>query len=432
MTTQTTPSAALAEPLPLGQPFAGRVPSHMLAWTIRQDRFGEPRQALAQELVPVPEPGPGEVLVAVMAAGVNYNGVWAGRGQPVDVISARRRAGGDPEPFQICGTDASGVVAKLGPGVADLRVGDEVVLSGSQWDPACPHVLAGGDPVNSRSFRIWGYETNWGSFAQFCKVQARQCFPKPPALTWEEAGSYAATALAAYRMLYHWGDHALRPGDAVLVWGGAGGLGSFCLQMIRDAGALGVAVVSDPAKFDYCQGMGATGCVNRRDFDHWGVLPGPDDEASDEVWLRGRSKDGVLGFRRAFWKAAGRRVSPRLVIEHPGADTLPTSLFLCAPGGMVVTCGATSGYVGQVDLRYLWMQQKRLQGSHGADDHDMTAVNRMFCEQRLQPCLARTFTWDALPEAHELMACNAHPSGNMAVLVGAARTGLGARPTTAA
>ena len=432
MTSPTDLSAAHADLWPLGRPFEGQVPRRMRAWTLRRERFGEPRQAFAEELIDVPEPGPGEVLVAVMAAGVNYNGVWAGRGHPVDVIAARRRGGGDPEEFQICGTDAAGVVARLGPGVSGLNVGDEVVLAGSQWDLDCPHVRAGGDPVCSRTFRIWGYETNWGSFAQFCKVQARQCFPKPGWLTWEEAGSYAATALAAYRMLFHWGENALRAGDVVLVWGGAGGLGSYCLQMIKDAGGVGVAVVSSPSKVDYCLALGAAGCIDRRAYDHWGLTPGPDDEEADKVWLRGREKDGVLGFRRALWKAAGQRVSPRLVIEHPGADTLPTSLFLCAPGGMVVTCGATSGYVGQVDLRYLWMQQKRLQGSHGADDHDMAEVNRMFEEHRLRPCLARTFPWHELPEAHDLMARNEHPSGCMSVLVGAERTGLGARPERSA
>jgi crotonyl-CoA carboxylase/reductase len=407
-------------------PPLGEVPVQMHAWTIRPERYGEPEQAFEVERVDVPSPGPGEVLVAVMAAGVNYNAVWAGRGRPLDVIAQRRKsAERDQEPFQICGTDASGIVYALGPGVEGVRVGDEVLIHGCQWDLDCPHVAAGGDPVLSRTFRVWGYETNWGSFAQFCKVQARQCVRKPPHLSWEEAASYAATGGATYRMLFHWQGNVVKPGDTVLIWGGAGGLGSLGIQLVREAGAKAVAVVSSADKFDFCMELGASGCINRRDFDHWGALPDPADAEGQDAWLHGREKGGVLAFRRALWKAAGARVSPQIVLEHPGADTLPTSLFLCAPGGMVVTCGATSGYVGTIDLRYLWMQQKRLQGSHGGDDHDLGVVNQMMIDKKLRPCLSRTFRWDELRAAHALMARNEHPSGNIAVLVGAARTGMG-------
>src|SRR5947208_10987435 len=102
------------------------------------------------------------------------------------------------------------------------------------------------------SFKIWGYESNWGSFAQFTKVQAHQWLPKAPHLAWEEAAAPTLVGATAYRMLLGWPPHTLREGDAVLVWGGAGGLGSMAIQMIREGGGKAVAVVSSEEKAEYC------------------------------------------------------------------------------------------------------------------------------------------------------------------------------------
>lgn len=407
-------------------PPLGHVPEKMYAWLTRPERYGEPSNSFKVEVVDVPVPGDDEALIYVMAAGINYNGIWAGRGQPVDVIAQRRKSG-DQNSFQICGTDASGIVYRVGKNVSNIKVGDSVVVYGSQWSADCPHVLAGGDPVCSRTYRVWGYETNWGSFAQFSLVQAHQCLPKPGHLTWEAAAAYMASGVCIYRMLHHWSENAVRAGDVVLVWGGAGGIGCMAIQIAKEAGALPVAVISDDSKIDFCLGLGAVGCINRTQFDHWGQLPPFDDREAQNLWLRGggNGKAGALGFRRAIWKLVGERRSPRIVVEHPGEDTLPTSLFVCEAGGMVVICAGTTGYLATTDLRYVWMQQKRLQGSHAADDTDAKNCNDLVRANRLNPCLSRTFAWAELPHAHQLMADNLHPPGNMSVLVGAARPGSG-------
>src|SRR6266545_3274635 len=216
-------------------PLLGLVPERMYAQVIRQDRFGEPRHAFRVEEVPVPALRPDEVLVYVMAAGINYNNVWAALGSPVDVIRNRPKDPFFPDEsgFHIGGSDASGVVYAVGEDVTDLKVGDEVVIHCGQWARDCATVIAGDDPMFSPSFRIWGYETSWGSFAQFTKVQAHQCLPKPKHLTWEAAGAYLLVAATTYRMLAGWPPHTVRPGDVVLVWGGAGGLGSMAIQMVR-------------------------------------------------------------------------------------------------------------------------------------------------------------------------------------------------------
>ena len=182
-----------------------------------------------------------------------------------------------------------------------------------------------------------------------------------------------------------------------------------------------MAVVSSDDKFDYCKSLGAKGCLNRRKFDHWGMLPHWKDQAGYGNWLK-----GVRAFGSAFWEVVGAKRSPRLVFEHPGEDTIPTSMFVCDTGGMVVICAGTTGYNATVDLRYLWMRQKRVQGSHFANDSQAYAMNQLALEGHLNPCLSMTLSYKELPLAHQLMYENQHPHGNMSVLIGAMEVGTGA------
>jgi crotonyl-CoA carboxylase/reductase len=395
-------------------PVLGEVPEQMRAQLIRPERYGEPRDAFAAEVVPTPRPRRGEVLVYVMAAGVNYNNVWAALGRPVDVVAARQKAG-EPEPFHIGGSDASGIVWEVGEGVDTLAVGDEVVIHCGVWDAADPWITAGGDPIVAPSARIWGYETNWGSFAQFTRVQAHQCLPKPPQLSWARAAAYMLVGATAYRMLCAWPPHTVRENDVVLVWGGSGGLGCQAIQIARARGALPVAVASGEQRGEFCKRLGAVGYVDRRNFDHWGVIPDWRDADAYATWVA-----GARAFGKALWDTLGERRNPRIVFEHPGESTIPTSIFVCDNGGMVVICAGTTGYHAAVDLRYLWMRQKRLQGSHFANDDQCRALNDMVTQGAVDPCLSRTFAFDEVGLAHQLMYENRHPMGNMAVLVGAA------------
>ena len=418
MTTET-----LTDLYPMGEaPPIGHVPPRMHAQVIRQSRFGEPTQAFRSEVIETPEIGPHDALVYVMAAGVNYNNVWAGLGVPLDVIGSRMK-GGDQFDFHIGGSDASGIVYKIGANVTNLKVGDEVVIHCGTWDINAPEVLAGEDPMYSPSFKIWGYETNWGSFAQFTKVQSHQCMPKAKQLTWEQAAAPTLVGSTAYRMLFGWAPNTVREGDPVLVWGGGGGLGSMAIQLTAQAGGKPIAVVSSQAKFDFCQRLGAIGCINRKDFNHWGRLPNWDDADAMNPFTV-----GARAFGKAIWDVLGERKSPRIVFEHPGQDTVPTSTFVCDTGGMVVICAGTTGFNADVDLRYLWMRQKRLQGSHFANDVQSNAFNDLVRAGKIDPCLSRVFTFDQTGAAHQLMYENRHPDGNMAILVGATSEGQGVRP----
>jgi crotonyl-CoA carboxylase/reductase len=400
-------------------PPLGHVPKEMHAQVIRAERFGEPKSAFQVERVPVPRSlKPDEALVLVMAAGINYNNVWAARGIPVNVIKGHQRDG-DPSDFHIGGSDASGIVWAVGSEVTNVKVGDRVVIHCGMWDRSCPSVRSGTDPMFSPTFRIWGYEASWGSFAQFTKVQAHQCLPKAAHLTWEQAAAPTLVGATAYRMLMAWPPHTIRQGDVVLVWGGAGGLGCQAIQIVKAMGGIPIAVVSGDEKVAFCTRLGAKGCINRKRFTHWGQPPHWTDDAGYAEWLK-----GARAFGQALWDALGERRNPRIVFEHPGEDTIPTSIFVCDTGGMVVICAGTTGYNAVADLRYLWMRQKRLQGSHFANDEQATAFNDLVRAQKVDPCLSRTSRFEEIGTVHQLMYENRHPEGNMACLVGAAQTGL--------
>jgi crotonyl-CoA carboxylase/reductase len=269
------------------------------------------------------------------------------------------------------------------------------------------------------SFRIWGYESNWGSFAQFTKVQAHQCLPRPKHLTWEASAAYMLVGATAYRMLHAWPPHDVKAGDVVLIWGGAGGLGCQAIQIVKAAGGVPIAVISSDDKVEFCKSLGARATINRKNFKHWGMLPHWKDDAAYGEWLK-----GARAFGAAVWEAVGERKSPRLVFEHPGEDTVPTSIFVCDTGGMVVICAGTTGYNATVDLRYHWMRQKRFQGSHFANDEQAKGLNDLVLAGKVDPCLSKVFPFKGIPDAHQLMYENRHPHGNMAILVGAPREGL--------
>ncbi len=401
-------------------PPLGYVPPKMHASLIRAERFGAPSQAFEIEEVDTPQRGPRQVLVWVMAAGVNYNNVWAALGTPVNVIGARQRRGAT-EDFHIGGSDASGVVWAVGDEVENVTVGDHVVLSCGMWDEDAADIAAGADPMTSNTAKIWGYEENWGSFAQFCLVDRYQVHPKPKHLAWEAAAAYMLVGATAYRQLMGWPPHVVNPGDPVLIWGATGGLGSMAIQIVKARGGIPIAVVSSADKYEFCYQMGAKGVINRRDFDHWGRLPDIDDAAAFGDWMK-----GARAFGAKFWEELGERRAPKIVFEHPGEATIPTSIFIVDNDGMVVICAGTSGYNADVDLRYLWMRQKRLQGSHFANSEQCTAFNEMVASGEVDPALSQVFPLAEVGDAHQLMHENAHPPGNMSILVNATSEGSGA------
>ncbi|HEV1996657.1 MAG TPA: crotonyl-CoA carboxylase/reductase [Candidatus Dormibacteraeota bacterium] len=410
--TEVTTTARTIDEIPLGEVPAdlkpGDLPRRMKAWVIRREREGEPMQAFQQEDVEVPEPGGDEVIVMVMAAGVNFNNVWAALGKPVSVFDSH------PEfDHHIGGSDASGIVWKVGSNVRRWKPGDEVVIHCNQSCGECPE-CNGLDPMACQWQKIWGYETTWGSFAQFTKVQAQQLVPKPRHLNWEEAASYALTYFTAYRMLID--QCEMKAGDNVLVWGAAGGLGVFGIQLCKLVGANAVGVVSSEDKKQMVMELGAVAAINRKDYGF--LRTGTETEEEEAKRLKESYR-----FRKELRTYFGGK-EPNIIFEHVGQATFPTSVLVCARFGKIVIVGATSGYQLDFDVRHLWMRQKRIIGSHFANAYQATAANQLIIERKIQPVLSETLPFEDVARAHQKMYENAH-AGKISILVQASAEGQG-------
>ncbi len=385
-------------------PDPGPIPEKMYAQVIRRDRYGEPETAFQIELVDTPHPGPDEVLVAVKRAGLNYNNVWAALGYPVDIISMRMRQGA-AEDFHIGGSDAAGIVFAKGANVKTCELGDEVVVSPASWDSADPYIQNGGDPSMAPSLKAWGYETNWGSFAQFCLAKAWQVYPRPQALSWEESSVYLLCGATAVRMLLHWTPNVVSEGSPVLIWGGSGGVGSMAIQIVRAYGGIPVAVVNSEDKRYVVESLGAK-CINRSEF----PVPGLPSENA-EHW-----KDEAQAFRDEVLRLTGGLL-PEIVVEHPGQNTIPLSEFCCAAGGMVVICAGTTGYMAQLNGLETCRRSVRLQGSHFAGQRDIETLHALISERKLAPYIGAVHSFEDIGRIHGLMRRNEHPVGNTAFII---------------
>ncbi len=191
------------------------------------------------------------------------------------------------------------------------------------------------------------------------------------------------------------------------------------VQLCAAAGANAIGVISDESKRDFVMSLGAKGVINRKDFDCWGQLPPVDDA---EVY--GAYSKKVREFGKAIWEFTGKGNDVDIVFEHPGESTFPVSCFVVKRGGMVVFCAGTTGYNLTFDARFVWMRQKRIQGSHFANLKQASEANRMVIEKRIDPCMSEVFPWAEIPQAHMKMWNNEHKPGNMAVLVSAAKPGM--------
>lgn len=403
----------------------GEIPKYMHAWVVTPETIGQqPENAFKPDIIESPRKGdlkPNEAIIMVMAAGLNPNANWGALGKPLDVVKLQENRKSNQHPGKyVGGSDASGVVWAVGNKVENVSVGDNVVVHCGMWDEDAKEIKEGLDPMFHPSFGIWGYERPGGSFAQFAKIQAHQLLPKPKEWTFEEAAVVMLDGTTAYRMLRGWPGHVVEKGDAVLIWGGAGGLGAMAIQIVNKYGGIPIAVVSSKDKAKFCLDLGAKGIIDRTQFDHWGLMPDMDTEKYNE-W-----QEKAIKFKQSIRDISGKRLTPRIVFEHPGEDTFATSLFVCENGGMVVTCAATSGYRFNGDFRPLWMRQKRVQGSHFGNDSDARGFHNHVMEGDIDPCLpdGNIYDFGQLPMAHQKLLDGKQLPGKMAVLVNAPKRGL--------
>ncbi|WP_410582314.1 crotonyl-CoA carboxylase/reductase [Amycolatopsis sp. lyj-108] len=408
------------------------VPESYRGVTVRKDeaamfeglesRDKDPRKSLHVDEVPTPELGPGEALVAVMASAINYNTVWTSIFEPVSTFKFLERYGRlsplskrHDLPYHVVGSDLSGVVLRTGPGVHNWKPGDEVVAH-------CLNVeLEGPDGHNDTMLdteqRIWGFETNFGGLAEIALVKANQLMPKPGHLTWEEAASPGLVNSTAYRQLVSRNGADMKQGDVVLIWGASGGLGSYATQYALNGGAIPVCVVSSPEKAEICRKLGAELIIDRSSATGEGYKFWKDEHNQDpKEWQR---------FGKKIRELTGGE-DPDIVFEHPGRETFGASVYAARKGGTIVTCASTSGYMHQFDNRYLWMNLKRIIGSHFANYRESWEANRLIAKGLIHPTLSKTYALEDTGQAALDVHRNAH-QGKVGVLALAPEEGLGVR-----
>ncbi|MFN8189986.1 MAG: crotonyl-CoA carboxylase/reductase [Nocardioidaceae bacterium] len=405
------------------------VPDHYRAVTVHKDevdmfegvptREKDPRKSLHVEDVPLPELGPGEALVAVMASAINYNTVWTSIFEPVPTFSFLERydrvsplAKRHDLPYHVVGSDLSGVVLKTGAGVHLWKAGDEVVAHCLSVELESPD--GHNDTMLDPEQRIWGFETNFGGLAQVALVKSNQLMPKPAHLTWEEAASPGLVNSTAYRQLVSRNGAGMKQGDFVLIWGASGGLGGFATQYAVNGGAIPICVVSSEEKAEICRSMGAELIINRNDegYRFW-----KDEQTQDpKEWRRFGARIREL--------TGGDDVD--IVFEHPGRETFGASVYAARKGGTIVTCASTSGYMHEYDNRYLWMNLKSIIGSHFANYRESWEANRLISRGMIHPTLSQSYPLEESGQAALDVHRNAH-QGKVGVLCLAPEEGLGVR-----
>ncbi|WP_103351322.1 crotonyl-CoA carboxylase/reductase [Amycolatopsis sp. CA-128772] len=384
-----------------------------------ESRDKDPRKSLHVDDVPVPELGPGEALVAVMASAINYNTVWTSIFEPVSTFKFLKKYGKlsplakrHDLPYHVVGSDLSGVVLRTGVGVHNWKPGDEVVAHCLSVELESPD--GHNDTMLDTEQRIWGFETNFGGLAEIALVKANQLMPKPDHLTWEEAASPGLVNSTAYRQLVSRNGADMKQGDVVLIWGASGGLGSYATQYALNGGAIPVCVVSSPEKAAICRKLGAELIIDRNaeGYRFWK----DEHEQDPKEWQRFGAKIREL--------TGGE--DPDIVFEHPGRETFGASVYAARKGGTIVTCASTSGYVHQYDNRYLWMNLKRIIGSHFANYRESWEANRLIAKGLIHPTLSKTYSLEETGQAALDVHRNAH-QGKVGVLALAPQEGLGVR-----
>ena len=376
----------------------------------------DPRKSLHVGEVALPELAPDEAYVAVMASAINFNTVWTSIFEPLSTFCFLDRLGREGVwgarhalGYHVVGSDASGVVLRTGSMVRNWSPGDKVTIHCNYVDDQDP--TAHDDSMLAMNQRIWGFESNFGGLAEITVVRANQLMPKPAHLSWEEAAVNALCNSTAYRMLVSRNGAPVTQGDRVLVWGASGGLGSFAVQYVLNAGGIPIGVVSSPERAALLHDLGVEAVIDRR-------------AAGYRFWKDEHTQD------EAEWRRLGKDIrslvgdDPDIVFEHPGRQTMGASVFVCKRAGTIVTCAATSGYMIEYDNRHLWMRLKTIKGSHFANYREAWDANRQVCEGRIVPPLSAVFDLEQVGEAAYQVQHNLH-EGKIGVLCLTPAEGLG-------
>jgi len=298
-----------------------------------------------------------DVLVRVKACALNHLDLWVRRGLPNVPL---------PLPH-IPGSDVAGEIAKIGADVTTIRVGQKVVLAPLVSCGKCPACLGGLDN-HCRQATNLGYMID-GGCAEFVRAPEVNCLAYPEDLTWEQAAAIPLVFQTAWHMLITRAE--LQPGEDVLVLGAGSGVGSAAIQIAKFFGARVLTTAGSEEKLAKAKELGADHLINYKT-----------QKIRDEV-RRITDKRGV-----------------DVVVEHVGAASWEDSLSSLAPTGRLVTCGATTGYDGKVDLRFLFSRQLSLLGSYMGTKSELHRVMKLVAAGKLKPVVDRVFPLAEAAAAH--------------------------------
>jgi NADPH:quinone reductase-like Zn-dependent oxidoreductase len=313
---------------------------------VRFHQHGSP-DVLRYEDAPDPVPAPGEVLVRVRACALNYLDLWERRGiARIDF----------PMPH-ISGSDVSGEVMAAPAGT--FAIGQRVMVQPGISCGRCEQCLSGRDNECAR-YEVLGYMNHPGGYAELVKVPLSNILPIPDAIDFVQAAAFPLTFLTAWHMLMTRAQ--LQRGEDVLVLAAGSGVGQAAVQIAALAGARVFATAGSDDKLERARALGAAAVIHHHEQD-----------IADEI-RRLTNKRGV-----------------DVVIEHVGEATWPKSVRALARGGRLVTCGATTGYNGGIDLRVLFAKQLTLMGSYMGTKGELIRVARFFFNGQLTPVVDRTY-----------------------------------------
>ena len=359
-------------------------------------RIDKPSSGIELFEVDVPLLLPGEVLIKTKASCLNFNTIWSSLAYPADPfslisghVSRNPRDIDHNKDYAIFGSDVSGIITEVAADVTHWQVGDEVVVHCNVVDACDPIVES--DGMHSKTQSIWGYETNYGAFAEFTKVKQTQLLPKPNRLNWEQSASLMLTLSTSYRMLVSPNGAQIHAGETVLIWGAAGGLGTYAIQLAKLSGATVVAIVSGNEKRKVCEGLGADFIIDRK-ADGFGEFVDEGGNPNYINWNKAKKllrKKGVADID--------------VVFEHVGRETLGFSLYIARKGGRIVTCAASSGFIANIDIRYIWMELKTLIGSHFANYAEASAALKLVAEGHINPVIDSISPISELPSKMDSM-----------------------------
>lgn len=384
----------------------------MKAWTINTNIKNKininntsAKDVLQLSEINLPEIKDNESLIKIDSCGLNFNSVWSCKFYPVDPFSLVnghvRRNQNDRSHIQeyfIPGSDACGKIVKIKDN-KEFKEGDEVVIHCAVIDD---FDLKLKDPMLSKTQSVWGYETNFGAFAEYTIVKNSQLLKKPKILNSEICGSYMLTLGTAYRMLLSKNGAQLKSGETCLIWGASGGLGVFAIQLAQIVGAIPICIVSNREKAEYIKKFGAKYIICTEDLENKNFLE--NGNFNMKSWLE---------ISMHIKKLIGEN-KVDVVFEHIGRDTMALSIYMLRRGGRVVTCAATSGFEAKIDIRYIWMEMKKLIGSHFCNLEEAKNANQLICDGKIQHVPSKIIKFDEIPKYLDLIE-NRKTLGKIAV-----------------